>query len=61
MYIDEKNRELAVALRHQLHAHPELSMHERQTKAALMDFLRAHTSLEIVDRGRWFYGVHHGG
>ncbi len=61
MYINEKNRELAVALRHQLHAHPELSMHESWTKTALMDFLRAHTHLEIVDRGRWFYAVHHGG
>lgn len=53
-----KNYDLAVELRHELHRHPELSMEESWTKAHLMDFLRRHTGLELVDRGRWFYAVH---
>lgn len=56
----ENNYRLAVELRHQLHMHPELSNEERWTKACLMDFLRTHTALEVVDRGAWFYAVHHG-
>lgn len=51
----------AIALRHELHAHPELSMQERWTKAHLMEFLKTRTSLEIVDCGRWFYAVHYVG
>lgn len=53
--MDPKNYELAVALRHALHRHPERSNHETWTKAYLIDFLDKHTSLEIVDRGAWFY------
>ena len=53
--MDLKNYELAVALRHALHRHPELSNHETWTKAYLINFLDKHTSLEIVDRGAWFY------
>lgn len=49
---------LAVELRHELHAHPELSNQEKETKRRLMDFLRTHsTRLELADRGRWFYAV----
>ena len=48
---------LATELRHQLHAHPELSGREIWTKACLMDFLRTHTSLELYDRGTWFYAL----
>jgi len=51
----------AVALRHELHAHPELSMQETWTKAHLMDFLRANTSLRVVDCGRWFYACYDAG
>ena len=47
----------AVALRHALHAHPELSGRETWTKQALMDFLRTNTGLEVVDRGSWFYAL----
>ena len=47
-----------VALRHQLHAHPELSLEEHWTKQTLMAFLRQHTSLEVVDRGAWFYAFY---
>lgn len=46
-----------ISLRHTLHQHPELSMQEVQTKGILMEFLREHTSLELVDRGSWFYAV----
>ena len=52
----------AVALRHALHAHPELSNQETWTKAYLMDFLRQNTSrLELIDRGSWFYGAFRAG
>ena len=52
----------AISLRHELHAHPELSNHETWTKARLMEFLRSNTShLEIVDRGSWFYAAHRAG
>ena len=59
--MDREIYRLAVQLRHELHQHPELSMHETWTKARLMDFLRRHTSLKLVDRGRWFYAVHWAG
>ena len=56
--VDQHIYSLAVALRHELHAHPELSNHESWTKARLLDFLREHTTrLELHDRGRWFYAV----
>lgn len=48
---------LARALRHQLHAHPELSGQEAWTKARLMAFFQEHTHLELVDRGSWFYAL----
>ena len=44
----------ALTLRHALHAHPELSGQEHWTKKALMDFLRNHTDLELLDQGTWF-------
>lgn len=57
--MNETNLKLAVALRHELHAHPELSNQEHWTKERLMRFLREHTRyLEIVDRGRWFYAAY---
>jgi amidohydrolase len=60
--MNEEICRLAVELRHELHAHPELSNHESWTKEHLMDFLRRHTSrLKLVDRGRWFYAVWHAG
>lgn len=56
--MEKKNLELAIDLRHELHLHPELSNHEVWTKQHLLEFLRKNTSLEIVDRGRWFYAVY---
>ena len=53
-----KNYDLAVALRHTLHTHPELSHQETWTKSYLMDFLAQHTHLEVVDQGKWFYALY---
>lgn len=63
MSINPKNLELATELRHELHAHPELSLHETWTKQRLMRFLREHTSnLEIVDPGKgYFYATYTAG
>lgn len=44
-----------IQLRYELHRHPELSMQEEWTPRHLQQFLKAHTKLEIVDQGRWFY------
>lgn len=53
--MERKHEKLIVDLRHELHRHPELSLEERWTQEHLMDFLRKHTRLEIVEKGRWFY------
>ena len=45
-------------LRHTLHAHPELSGEEQETKKRLMDFISHHTHLQLVDRGCWFYALY---
>lgn len=47
-----------IALRRLLHDHPERSGEERHTKALIIDFLRTHTSLEIVPCGDGFYAAH---
>lgn len=47
-------------LRRKLHEIPEPSMQEHKTRQLLMDFLRSHTGLEIVDRGSWFYAHYQG-
>lgn len=57
----DKNLELTKQLRHELHQNPELSNQESWTKQHLIDFLKKHTKLEIVDRGRWFYAIYHAG
>ena len=43
--MNQADLSLAAALRHALHAHPELSGQETWTKARLMDFLKEHTHL----------------
>ncbi|MDI9471320.1 MAG: amidohydrolase [Tissierellia bacterium] len=53
-----ENYQLIKALRHELHAHPELSHQEVWTRARLIAFLREHTSLEIVEHDQWFYAIH---
>ncbi len=57
----KENLELAINLRHELHAHPELSNQETWTKAHVIDVLKKNTSLEIIDRGLWFYAVYRAG
>lgn len=61
MIMKQEYLEKIIKLRHQLHACPELSLQEHRTKAILMDFLKEHTCLEVVDRGRWFYACCHCG
>ncbi len=51
--------EKAKELRHELHRHPELSGEENETKKKLMDFIRANSTLQITDRGKWFYVEYH--
>lgn len=56
--MNEKNLQLVIQLRHELHQHPELSNEETWTKQHLIKFLKEHTKLKIVDKGRWFYAVY---
>lgn len=51
---------LIADLRHTLHHYPELSLQEKETKKRLMQFLRDHTGLEIVEMDGWFYAVKQG-
>jgi amidohydrolase len=53
--MEQKHLDLCVTLRHELHQHPELACRETWTKGHLIAFLRRYSSLEIVDRGNWFY------
>ncbi|WP_227939606.1 M20 metallopeptidase family protein [Alkalihalobacillus deserti] len=59
--MENKNLKLTKQLRHELHQHPELSNQEVWTKQHLIDFLKVHTKLEIVDNGLWFYAIYHAG
>jgi len=59
--LENKNLELIKELRHKLHQHPELSNKEVWTKHYLIDFLKEHTKLEIVDNGLWFYAIYWAG
>ncbi len=59
--MDKRSVEMATQLRHELHQHPELPMEEVWTRNHLMDFLRANTKLEVVDRGLWFYAKYSAG
>jgi len=54
----QANLDLAIKLRKELHQHPEPSGEERWTKNHIFSFLKTHTSLEMHDRGQWFYGVY---
>jgi metal-dependent amidase/aminoacylase/carboxypeptidase family protein len=59
--LEIKNLELTIKLRHELHQHPELSNHESWTKQHLINFLKANTKLEIIDKGLWFYAIYRRG
>jgi amidohydrolase len=58
---DKDSLESVVTRRHELHRHPELSCKEAWTKQHLIDFLKQHTALEVVDRGLWFYAAYRAG
>lgn len=47
-----------IELRHRLHTHAELSHYEVVTRTLLIDFLKQNTSLEIFDKGEYFYALH---
>ena len=49
-----------IALRKELYANAEGSGKEEKTQVILKDFLRKNTSLEIVEKGKWFYAVKKG-
>ena len=53
--MNEENLTKIKNLRHELHAHPELSMGEHGTKRRLMDFIENNTCLAVIDCGKWFY------
>lgn len=56
--VSQSDWEAILELRHTLHAHPELSGEEQETKKRLMDFISHHTHLQLVDRGSWFYALY---
>ncbi len=49
-----ENFEAAKALRHELHAHPELSLNEAWTRERIKAFLKS-TAFEVTDKGAWLY------
>ncbi len=59
--MERNHLDLVTKLRHELHMHPELSNEEVWTKQRLMNFIKEHTKLEIVDKGNWFYAIYHAG
>lgn len=52
---------LATELRHEIHAHPDLSNREGDTIRRIRAFLETHTHLELHDEGSWFYAVYRSG
>ena len=50
--------ERIIQLRRALHACPEISGKETETKALLIDFLKSHTTMEIHPCGDGFYAAH---
>lgn len=59
--LNSQNFNLAKQLRHELHQHPELSNEEVWTKKHLINFLKTNTSLDIIDKGTWFYAIYRAG
>ena len=57
----ESELTLIKELRASLHACPEISGSERRTKAALIGFLRIHTTLELHECGGGFYAAKRSG
>ena len=59
--MESENLKLVKQLRHELHQHPELSNEEAWTKQYLIDFLKKHTKLEIIEHDKWFYAAYRAG
>ena len=58
--MEKEHLKKTVELRHELHRHPELSMHEKETSWIIKDFLQQNTGFRIVDHEKWFYAVKKG-
>lgn len=50
-----KNIEKVFELRRKLHDNPEKSFQEEKTQMIIKDFLKDNTSVEIVEKDKWFY------
>ena len=51
--------EKVTQFRRELHANPEPSMHEVETRRRIVEFLRANApGVKIVEKDRWLYGLH---
>ena len=59
MIMNSENKDKIISLRHLLHANPELSMQEINTRHFLIDFLKKYTRLEIREYGHWFCALYH--
>ena len=59
--MNKENLKKAIELRHELHSQPELPTKEFLTKKKLIDFLKANTNLEVVDKGAWLYAFYNAG
>lgn len=55
--MEKTNLEKIIALRHELHKYPELSLQEAETSGRIREFLLQNTSLEVVDRDGWLYAI----
>lgn len=55
----KENLRKAIELRHYIHQHPELSNEETETKETLKKFILEHSSLQVTDRGKWFFAEYH--
>lgn len=54
-----ENLKKAIALRHEIHMHPDLSNEERPTLERVINFLKENTkNIEIIDKGHYVYAVY---
>lgn len=53
--------EQTIQLRHELHAYPEVSLKEKETKKRLMNFIKSNSDLTVYDQGDWFYAYYEAG
>ena len=56
--MNESTKQTILRARQTLHGLAELAGEERKTQAYIKEFLAAHTTLRVVDRGSWLYAVH---